>query len=360
MKKANAPKKIKCVWIILLLLILLGAFGYGAYYFYFMPSNQGQLLEGILGLVYTNYVQIVISVFSIVIMAFVAGIILSHHKKEKRILRLLTLLVCLLPAGLITFFLLKEPLMDLVYISNPRMVLLSNVVLEKQNGQYDLSGTDQNGNIQTYRMNENTWNSLEQEWEDQKDIFAQVNILPKTQIVMDIHVDDHLSQSSIQKLVMENRLSDNWEDMQIQIDNMVYQLNEPLSSLTESGWTIQQSKYQAKKRENIDAGKTLELELENKNGLQMRVKVKNTTDQTIETSKASLVEITVHRMNQGMHMMLAKQIVLGWSQQSSIEKAYGEPKKEDKNQITYVSENKTLNLIVSKKNILDEIHMSIK
>lgn len=248
MKKANAPSKIKWVFIILLILIILAATGYGAYYFYFTPSNQGQLMEGILGLVYTNYVQILISVAALIIMCFIAGAILSHHKEEKRILRFLTVLICLVPAFLVVFFLLKDPLMDIASIQNPRTVLLSNVVLEQKKGQYDVSGTDQNGHLQTYRLNKTSWQKLDDTWgEDSEDVFAQVEIFPRTQIVCSIKVEKGLPQSLINKLSMNDRLSDSWQDMQLQIDNQVYVLNDPLSSLTQSGWTIQQSEFEAKK-----------------------------------------------------------------------------------------------------------------
>ena len=190
MKKANAPSKIKWVFIILLILIILAAAGYGAYYFYFTPSNQGQLMEGILGLVYTNYVQILISVAALIIMCFIAGAILSHHKEEKKILRFLTVLICLVPAFLVVFFLLKDPLMDIASIQNPRTVLLSNVVLEQKKGQYDVSGTDQNGHLQTYRLNKTSWQKLDDTWgEDSEDVFAQVEIFPRTQIVRSIKVE---------------------------------------------------------------------------------------------------------------------------------------------------------------------------
>ena len=107
-----------------MILIILAAAGYEAYYFYFTPSNQGQLMEGILGLVYVNYVQILISVAALIIMCFIAGAILSHHKEEKKLLRFLTVLICLVPAFLVVFFLLKDPLMDIASIQNPRTVLV--------------------------------------------------------------------------------------------------------------------------------------------------------------------------------------------------------------------------------------------
>lgn len=249
--------------------------------------------------------------------------------------------------------------MDLVYLTNPKMVLLSNVTLEKQNGQYDLSGTSQDGNMQTYRLNKDTWDALEDQWSKEEDAFAQLKILPKTQIVMQISVNDQLAQSSVEKLAMSSRLSDNWQDMELQIDNMVYRIHDPLSSLTERGWKIQQTTYQAKKHQNLDAGKTLTLELENKNGLQMQVTVKNTTDQTQETTQAVITDLVVHRMNQGMHMMLADQLVLGWSSQEAVEESYGKPSKENEEQVVYEQDNKKLILVFSTQGILDEIHMSL-
>lgn len=360
MKKANAPSKIKWLWIVLLLLVVLAAAGYGAYYFYFVPENQGQLIEGILGLVYTNYVQILVSLAAIIIMSFVAGMILSNHKEEKKSLRFLTVLICLIPAFLVVFFLLKEPLMDVASIQNPRTVLLSNVVLEKTKGEYDISGTDQDGHIRTYRINEDRWKTLYEKWDEKEDVFAQVKIFPNTQIVHSVKVEEYLSQSAIDKLAMTNRLSDAWQDMQIQIDNQVYTLQEPLSSLTQSGWSIQQTEYEAQKRANLEAGKSLELNLENKNGMQMLVTVTNTTDQTMETNQATITKIVVHRMNSGMHMMLAGKIVLGWSHQDTVKELYGEPTSSKEDQLQYQEENKTLNLTLSDQGVLEEIEMSVK
>ena len=113
----------------------------------------------------------------------------------------------------------------------------------------------EDGHIRTYRINEDRWKTLYEKWDEKEDVFAQVKIFPNTQIVHSVKVEEYLSQSAIDKLAMTNRLSDAWQDMQIQIDNQVYTLQEPLSSLTQSGWSIQQTEYEAQKRANLRSWK---------------------------------------------------------------------------------------------------------
>ena len=360
MKKANSKNSVlKWIIIVILLLMIYGIAGFGFYFFYMNPQNQGAFTEGILGLINANYIRLLIVFTVFVVLMLVASWILHRHKNEKKFLRVLTRIVCLVPAIIVGVFVLKNFWLDLPKITAPQTILLKNVEWDKKDNNHNISGIDQDGNPKTYHLNTSTYNALTEKWEN-KEAFSTLKVLPYNQIVMSVQVDDHLSQKNIKNMVYPSEMSDDWQRLQVQINKKVYALNEPLSNFLDNDWVVDETSYESKQHENLEAGKSQDLLLTNRDGRQVALTVKNTTKETQEIAKASVVKIVLNNVDSGFYYVLPSDIVLGWSHDKEILKTYGEPKETKETEWLYDSENGSMRLVFTDQGILDGVTMSSK
>ena len=321
--KKNKKRNIgSWILMILVVLIVLAFLGFFFYRFYMDPVYRMNSFEGVEGWLHSMYGEFLVTILVFLILMLIGFRILQHHKGEKRSIRFLGTLVFLIPSLILGFFLLKEPLSDFPYLSNPQTILLREIKLEDQT----LEGIDQDGNLRLYSLNKTNYESLK----DQKKNFSVVQVLPNTQVVCAVELENTLSENQIQSMLIENL---NKDDTKLQLLEREYESLEPQDVAS--------------------------IQLTDQRGTSIEVQIKNNQQQAIALDQGTITSIYSSDLGSGMQIQLPEKIVVGWSDEEAVINAYGEPSSSDELTKTYQNESGTMELTFTEQGILESVRLSV-
>ncbi|WP_296241186.1 hypothetical protein [uncultured Faecalicoccus sp.] len=350
MKKNKKRNTGSWILMILIVLIVLAFLGFFFYRFYMDPVYRMNSFEGAEGWLHSMYGELTVTVLVFLVLMLIGFRILLHHKGEKKSIRFLGTLVFLIPSLVLGFFLLKEPLSDIPYLSNPKTVLLRQVKIEDQS----LEGIDQDGIPKLYSLNKNHYESLK---DQKKKTFAVVQVLPNTQVVCSVELEKTFNEKQIQSMLINSLKKDDTK-WQLQVDEQVLTLGTSLSDAVASDWQIKLTEREEREYESLDPKDTASIQLVNQKGTSIEVQIQNKQDQAISLEEGTITSIYGSDLDSGMQIQLPEKIVVGWSNEEAVINAYGEPSASDDETITYQSDAGTMKLTFTKQGVLESVRLS--
>lgn len=349
--KKNKKRNIgSWILMILVVLIVLAFLGFFFYRFYMDPVYRMNSFEGVEGWLHSMYGEFLVTILVFLILMLIGFRILQHHKGEKKSIRFLGTLVFLIPSLILGFFLLKEPLSDLPYLSSPQTVLLREIKLEDQS----LEGIDQDGNLRLYSLNKTNYESLK----DQKKNFSVVQVLPNTQVVCAVELENTLSENQIQSMLIENLDKDDTK-LQLLVDGQSLTLGTSLSEAVASDWQIKLTEREEREYESLEPQDVASIQLTDQRGTSIEVQIKNNQQQAIALDQGTITSIYSSDLGSGMQIQLPEKIVVGWSDEEAVINAYGEPSSSDELTKTYQNESGTMELTFTEQGILESVRLSV-
>lgn len=356
MKNAKKSSKLTLFFLSFFIIVLLAAMAFGWYWLYLAPQTQGSVREGLYGFLYTTYGLMVFCICLFLVMGLICRYFLKRHASEKKSLRFMAVVVFLLPAILVSAYLFHPYVQDVLSLPTGRLVVLSQISVEQQsNGSY-ITGINQSGRVCQYVINDSTYDRLE----DKKDMYARLQILPYSSIVMQLDTAEHIAQKDIEKLISKTDLEKDYTSMQMQVDDSVYTLGDSVSAMLSDGWVIDQSEKEQQTYATLQPDQQRTMRLENKNGSQVVVTIKNISDTVQESEKAVIVQLDTKYANDGIRIVLPGQIALGWSSQDAVLSLYGQPKETKDEVLKYENDQVSLQLIFDDTGILQESILTMK